>query len=109
MIPQRALVHAAASGLADSLVAGCAATPSRVDPFEPMNRAFYEVHDAVDTVVMTGAAAFGAPGFAATTCENWTQTTGTTTAGGTPVVTREWFGGSTVSCSSPARLYCLQD
>ena len=47
--------HAAAIALAASLVAGCAASPSRVDPFEPMNRAFYQVHDAVDTVVMKPA------------------------------------------------------
>ena len=52
MIKQRALAHAAAVGLAASLVAGCAATPSKVDPFEPMNRAFYEFHDAVDTAVI---------------------------------------------------------
>jgi phospholipid-binding lipoprotein MlaA len=55
MITRRALVHAAAVGLAASLVAGCAASPSRVDPFEPMNRAFYQVHDAVDTAVMKPA------------------------------------------------------
>jgi len=41
--------------LAASLVAGCAASPSRDDPFEPMNRAFFEVHDAVDTAVMKPA------------------------------------------------------
>ena len=58
MIKQRALAHAAAVGLAASLVAGCAATPSRVDPFEPMNRAFFEVHDAVDTAVMRPAIQF---------------------------------------------------
>jgi phospholipid-binding lipoprotein MlaA len=34
------------------LLTGCAAAPSRVDPFEPMNRAFFEVHDAVDTAIM---------------------------------------------------------
>jgi phospholipid-binding lipoprotein MlaA len=31
---------------------GCAATPSKVDPLEPMNRALYEVHDVVDTAVV---------------------------------------------------------
>jgi phospholipid-binding lipoprotein MlaA len=41
--------------LAVSLVAGCAATPSRVDPFEPMNRAFYDVHTAVDDAVVRPA------------------------------------------------------
>jgi phospholipid-binding lipoprotein MlaA len=58
MITGRASYHAAAIGLAASLVAGCAATPSRVDPLEPMNRAFYEVHDAVDTAVMRPAIQF---------------------------------------------------
>ena len=38
-----------------SLVAGCAATPSRIDPFEPMNRAFYDVHTAVDDAVVRPA------------------------------------------------------
>jgi len=58
MIKQRVLAHAAAVALAASLVAGCAATPSRVDPFEPMNRAFFEIHDAVDTAVMRPAIQF---------------------------------------------------
>ena len=30
------------------LFAGCAATPSRVDPFEPFNRAMFSVHEVVD-------------------------------------------------------------
>ena len=30
------------------LLAGCAAAPSRDDPFEPMNRAAYAVHEVVD-------------------------------------------------------------
>lgn len=34
--------------LASALLAGCAATPSRVDPFEPWNRAMYSVHEVVD-------------------------------------------------------------
>jgi len=55
MIKGHASLHAAAIALAASLVAGCAASPSRVDPFEPMNRAFYQVHDAVDTAVMKPA------------------------------------------------------
>ncbi|MEO7156615.1 MAG: VacJ family lipoprotein, partial [Vicinamibacterales bacterium] len=38
---------AAAGGLA-----GCAATPSKVDPLEPMNRALYSVNEAIDTAVM---------------------------------------------------------
>jgi phospholipid-binding lipoprotein MlaA len=43
---RRALVFSAA------VLAGCAAAPSRVDPFEPANRAMYEFHDAVDTAVV---------------------------------------------------------
>ena len=31
-----------------ALLAGCAAAPSREDPFEPMNRASYRVHEVVD-------------------------------------------------------------
>jgi phospholipid-binding lipoprotein MlaA len=34
--------------LAWALLAGCAGTPSRVDPFEPWNRAMYSVHEVVD-------------------------------------------------------------
>jgi len=34
--------------VACSLLAGCAAAPSRVDPFEPWNRAMYQVHEVVD-------------------------------------------------------------
>jgi len=30
------------------LLAGCAAAPSRIDPFEPWNRAMFEVNDVVD-------------------------------------------------------------
>jgi phospholipid-binding lipoprotein MlaA len=41
--------------LAAGLLAGCAANPSKVDPFEPMNRSFYQFHDAVDTAVMRPA------------------------------------------------------
>jgi phospholipid-binding lipoprotein MlaA len=41
--------------LTAALLAGCAASPSRVDPFEPMNRGMFEIHDAVDTAVMRPA------------------------------------------------------
>jgi phospholipid-binding lipoprotein MlaA len=58
MIARRAALRTAAFGLAGALLAGCAATPSRVDPFEPMNRAMFEVHDAVDTAVMRPAIRF---------------------------------------------------
>lgn len=34
--------------LGATLLAGCAAAPSRDDPFEPMNRASYAVHEVVD-------------------------------------------------------------
>ena len=37
-----------ASATAAALVAGCAAAPSRDDPFEPMNRVSYRVHEVVD-------------------------------------------------------------
>ena len=37
-----------ASFAALTLLAGCAAAPSRDDPFEPMNRASYRVHEVVD-------------------------------------------------------------
>jgi len=38
--------------LSTAVLAGCAAAPSRVDPFEPANRALYQFHDAVDTAVV---------------------------------------------------------
>ncbi len=34
--------------LACALLAGCAAAPSKVDPFEPWNRVMYSVHEVVD-------------------------------------------------------------
>ena len=34
--------------LACALLGGCATTQSRVDPFEPWNRAMYQVHEVVD-------------------------------------------------------------
>ena len=37
---------------AAALLAGCAVTPSRVDPFEPWNRAMYSVHEAVDSALI---------------------------------------------------------
>jgi phospholipid-binding lipoprotein MlaA len=40
----------AATALA--LLSGCAATPSKVDPLEPMNRALYKVHDVLDTNIV---------------------------------------------------------
>jgi phospholipid-binding lipoprotein MlaA len=38
--------------LATAVLAGCAAAPSKDDPFEPMNRAMFEVHEVVDKTVM---------------------------------------------------------
>jgi phospholipid-binding lipoprotein MlaA len=35
-----------------ALVAGCATTPSNVDPLEPMNRALFKVHDVLDTNIV---------------------------------------------------------
>ena len=40
--------RALAAVSAPALLAGCAAAPSRDDPFEPMNRASYRVHEVVD-------------------------------------------------------------
>ena len=40
--------RALAAVSATALLAGCAAAPSREDPFEPMNRASYRVHEVVD-------------------------------------------------------------
>src|SRR5205085_12535743 len=31
-----------------STLSGCAAAPSKVDPFEPFNRTMYSVHEAID-------------------------------------------------------------
>jgi len=46
-----ALARAAAAALTCALGAGCASAPSKVDPLEPMNRALYSVHDALDTAL----------------------------------------------------------
>jgi phospholipid-binding lipoprotein MlaA len=46
------ILRAAALAVATAALAGCAATPSKVDPLEPMNRTLYEVHDVVDTNVV---------------------------------------------------------
>ena len=48
----RAVLSRAVLAVAVALVAGCAAAPSREDPFEPMNRALYQFHDTVDTAVV---------------------------------------------------------
>ena len=48
-----AIVLQRAAGIAAvALVAGCAAAPSRDDPFEPVNRVMFEVHEAADKVVL---------------------------------------------------------
>ncbi len=47
-----ATVARASLVVAVALLAGCAAAPARDDPLEPMNRALYEFHDAVDTAVV---------------------------------------------------------
>ena len=49
-VPSIARVTATLSCVA--LLAGCAAAPSRDDPFEPMNRASYSVHEVVDGYVV---------------------------------------------------------
>ena len=43
-----ARIIASTLALACALLAGCATTQSRVDPFEPWNRAMYQVHETVD-------------------------------------------------------------
>ena len=48
----RACLSAPVVALATVLLAGCAATPSRVDPLEPMNRALFQVNEAADKVVL---------------------------------------------------------
>ncbi len=48
----RPALSRAALAVAVALLAGCAAAPSREDPFEPMNRALYQFHDTVDTAVV---------------------------------------------------------
>jgi phospholipid-binding lipoprotein MlaA len=45
------LRRALAAGALAALLGGCAGAPSKADPFEPMNRAMYQVHDALDTAV----------------------------------------------------------
>ncbi len=42
----------AIASVAATVLAGCAAAPSRDDPFEPMNRASYAVHEVVDGYVV---------------------------------------------------------
>jgi len=49
MIRRATSSFTALAALAATLVAGCAAVPSQVDPLEPMNRAMYEVHEVLDT------------------------------------------------------------
>lgn len=46
------LVRAATAALLGAWLAGCASVPSKVDPLEPMNRALYQVHDALDSTVV---------------------------------------------------------
>jgi len=47
-----AQLRLAVAAAATVLLAGCAATPSKVDPLEPMNRALYQVHDVLDTNIV---------------------------------------------------------
>ncbi len=42
----------ALAAMAMAALAGCAAAPSQVDPFEPANRAMFEVHEVADKYVM---------------------------------------------------------
>jgi phospholipid-binding lipoprotein MlaA len=43
------LLRVTAASVFAALVAGCAATPSKVDPLEPMNRALFQVHETLDS------------------------------------------------------------
>lgn len=45
----------AAAAAMTVLLAGCAAAPSKVDPWEPMNRGLYQVNEAIDKVVLKPA------------------------------------------------------
>ena len=47
-VANRSLHRSLALAAAIVSLAGCAAAPSRDDPFEPMNRASYRVHEVVD-------------------------------------------------------------
>lgn len=48
----RSMRRIAIALFAATVLAGCAAAPSRDDPFEPMNRASYAVHEVVDGYVV---------------------------------------------------------
>lgn len=48
----RRLLWNALASVALVMLAGCAAVPARVDPLEPMNRGLFQVHDALDKVVL---------------------------------------------------------
>jgi phospholipid-binding lipoprotein MlaA len=52
MSARPSLRRVAGALLCVALLAGCAAAPSRDDPFEPMNRASYAVHEVVDGYVV---------------------------------------------------------
>ena len=45
---RRGIARVGAAFLCATLVAGCAMGPTREDPFEPMNRVSYKVHEVVD-------------------------------------------------------------
>ena len=51
----RMALRFAATLVAVALVAGCAAGPTREDPFEPMNRVSYKVHRVVDGQIIKPA------------------------------------------------------
>jgi phospholipid-binding lipoprotein MlaA len=46
-----AMLRMTAAAVVAAILAGCASTPSNVDPLEPMNRALFKVHDALDSGV----------------------------------------------------------
>jgi phospholipid-binding lipoprotein MlaA len=52
MNPARSPLRSLSLALAGALLCACAAAPNKDDPFEPWNRAMYEVHTAVDSAVI---------------------------------------------------------
>ncbi|MDQ6621626.1 MAG: VacJ family lipoprotein [Pseudomonadota bacterium] len=59
MIPLHSLRNAVGLCLSVLVLAGCAAAPARtasaIDPWEPMNRGLYQVHETVDKVILKPA------------------------------------------------------
>ncbi len=52
MNPARSPLRSLSLALAGAMLCACAAAPNKDDPFEPWNRAMYDVHQAVDSAVV---------------------------------------------------------